>query len=170
MFNCRLNQKYKRALKPKLSEKIKQTIANELGYNTVKEMVDGNFDYINTYVDQILDSRGDYWGDHADNGIAYLQCCGLSELVTGDEIDKDTPLNRYILARKIRYDRQPNSVFIVGLPLEKVGVGSSDYSFKNYRVIRKILLDFGMKQVTPKTYVNVNSNNKLSVLVGQMPR
>ena len=53
--------------------------------------------------------------------------------------------------------------------MRKAGEGTSLYNFKNYKVIRKILLDFGMKQVTPKFYKNINSNNMLSVLVGQCP-
>lgn len=146
MFSCKLNSKYKKALNwVPAKKKVLQTNFDEDDYD------DNNEDHI--------------WVDHNN-----LDCCGISEITIGDVVSRDTPKNRKSLAQNIReINIGDKRTFIIGLPLSKVGGGSSDYNFKNYRVIRKILLDFGMKQITPRTYVNKNSNNRLSVLVGQLP-
>ena len=98
-----------------------------------------------------------------------LQCCGISELITNCVISKDTPENRAILAHKIQRLGSDSRVIITGIPVRQSNGRPSSYNFKNYRVIRNILLDFGMKQVTSKLYKNDNSDNMLSVLVGQLP-
>lgn len=170
-FSCKLNQKYKDALKykPKSDVIDDLKIAKYYGYQSVNQMItSGSGDQPIEWWRTMY--KDDLWTEDDDNYFdgGNMLCCGLNELICGDGIDRDTQENRHKLAVRIQniYNHD-NRVFITGLPISKVGGGDSDYNFKNYRVIRKILLDFGMKQVTPRTYVNANSNNRLAVLVGQ---
>ena len=171
-FNCKLNKKYKLALKYKSQdEKISlATICHYYyGNDNVKLMLTrlSEKEWRKRYEEDIEMEIGEEMEDNYDS----ILCCGISELCTGCAISADNPYNRHMLAKRISQlsGNSDKRIFFTGLPMRKVGEGSSVYNFKNYKVIRKILLDFGMKQVTPKFYKNINSNNMLSVLVGQCP-
>ena len=168
-FSCKLNKKYKDALKWKL-EKIEITdeeLADYYRYKNVKTMLLDN-NNISSWRSMYLKEMSNWEDDEYYSEESTLQCCGINELIVGDTVNKDTPKNRYILAKKIaNLNNDDNRVFFTGLPISKMNNNSSNYNFKNYRVIRKIFLDFGMKQVTPRPYTNNNSQNRLSVLVGQ---
>ena len=170
-FNCKLNQKYKDALKwkPEKKEVSFQTIANYYGY-TPQHMLSINDEqrWRNMYADD--NSEWEQMGYYSEGQTT---CCGIDELnflEAIDKIDKDTPEVRNIVAKVIHScNNDDKRVLFTGLPLKKPRGGDTMYNFKNYAVLRKILLDFGFKQAHKRLYKNNNSENMLSVLVGQMP-
>ena len=170
-FSCKLNKKYRDALKWKPNPSkatTDKTVAKHFGGTSIG-IIAQSYGITTERLHEMYHEDMDSWEDEEDGyNESEMSCCGLDELNVGCKIDKDTPKNRYKLARKInQLFNDDNRVFITGLPVSKSIPGATDYNFKNYRVIRRILMDFGMKQVTPRTYINANSKNRLSVLVGQ---
>ena len=168
-FNCKLNKKYKDALKFTKPPISLQDICNYFKYSSIQQILNLHTEawWRSQYSEKLLED--DEIAAEDEENYQTLQCCGISELITNCVIDKDTPETRAILAHKIQRLGSDSRVIITGIPVRESDRGSSIYNFKNYKVIRNILLDFGMKQVTSKLYKNNNSNNMLSVLVGQLP-
>ena len=176
-ISCKLNKNYFKALnwkelKKEVASRISdEEIAEYYGYESVAQMM-RNWRTIENWRDDYaadtnldLDDDDDAWRERGNS----IQCCGINELITGDSINKDNLKNRHTLASRINsLYNDDKRVFITGLPVSKPSGNGSEYNFKNYKIIRKILLDFGMKQVAP-LYLNSNSQNKLAVLVGQFP-
>lgn len=164
MFSCKLNKNYKQALKNYKVDHKEPTDEEIRSYYNIRPEED-----IKPYHREDYSCEEDDWqDDYIDHNI---DCCGMNELIFGElstKITRDTPTNRSLIARRIAgYNNDDSRILITGLPIKKVGGGLSDYTFKNYRIIRKILLSFGFKQVHSRAYKNANSNNLLSVLVGQ---
>lgn len=170
-FNCKLNSKYKAALNYKEKEEKKKVsirvIANHFGISEQEVKQDEEMWREDYNYEMGVD---DEWGDDSYGGT---MCCGIDELNfenVVEHITKDTPKARHIIAKTIeRCSNNDKRVLFVGLPLKKDGYGHSQYAFKNYGVIRRILMDFGFVQAHKRLYKNANSSNMLSVLVGQFP-
>ncbi len=174
-FDCKLNQNYKDALKYNKEKKIPdETILQYFGYSggipshlTWVTMDGLRQDYLN---DLGLNEWGD--GNGADHST---YCCGIDELnfesLVGRGIFKvnNAAAKRAAASRIKEYANGDRRVLIVGLPLRKSGHEDSQYDFKQYQVLRRILLSFGFVQTHKRPYKNANSDNMLSVLVGQMP-
>ena len=168
-FNCKLNKKYKDALKWKPEKDEERKVS-------LQEIAE----YYGRTVTNILSIHDEYWwrATYRDDNDALqargqTTCCGIDELnflEAINRIDKDTPEVRNIVAKVIHsVNNNDKRVLFTGLPLKKPRGGDTMYNFKNYAVLRKILLDFGFKQAHKRLYKNANSENMLSVLVGQMP-
>ena len=166
-FSCKLNKNYKDALKFKKTKKASD--AEICRYYQIPNINFNNIDW-----------RNEYKGDHDNDVDGYnsyhesqVACCGIDELEFHgiiDQIKKNTPETKYLVAGYIQtYYNNDRRIIFTGLPLKSSDGHNSQYTFKNYRVLQKILLDFGFKQVHPRLYKNTNSRNMLSVLVGQFP-
>lgn len=176
-FDCKLNQNYKAALrwtKPKKKEKTVTLyeITSYFGY-TLGEALDIHPEEVwRRWYEEEQEEDND-WEEEGNYGQGMTNCCGIDELNFLDQIEninKNTPEVRYLVAKVIKScDNDDKRILFVGLPLRKHHGGDTMYNFKNYAVLRKILLDFGFKQAHKRLYKNNNSENMLSVLVGQMP-
>lgn len=172
-FNCKLNKNYKAALRWKQNKK-KVTIQDIADYyETTIEILHEECTDDNYWFTCYAEDHSDWNEDDGYYNRGNVNCCGIDELEfleVIDKIDKDTPEKRYIVAKVIAScDNKDKRVLFTGLPLKKPRGGNTMYNFKNYAVLRKILLDFGFKQAHKRLYKNNNSDNMLSVLVGQFP-
>ena len=178
-FNCKLNKKYKDALKFKVPKKEKPEITRVMlikrySLKTV-EYYEANNELTTLIQDFKREQNGEY-DDDEDDGYASgvsTDCCGIDELVCHSIVNKikeDTPVIRSLVAKHIhKLHNDDKRVIFVGLPIRKAGGGRSEYNFQKYQILRQILLDFGFKQASRRPYKNANSSNMLSVLVGQLP-
>ncbi len=149
-FNCVLNDNYKKAL---------------------------NFTIATSYKDPSNRDEHDPDWFYDDDDYLYegsTQCCGIDELnfqsIIG-AITKVSQTTKHLVAKHIkRYAKDDRRILIVGLPLRSSDGHNSQYDFANYQRLRRILLGFGFKQTHERPYKNTNSNNMLSVLVGQFPK
>ena len=166
-FSCKLNKNYKDALKFK-KKKVKVSDAEICKYYHVPNINYDSIDWRQEYIDD-HDDDDEYHPYHE----SMVACCGIDELEFNgiiDQIKKNTPETKYLVAGYIQtYYNNDRRIIFTGLPLKSSDGHNSQYTFKNYRVLQKILLDFGFKQVHPRLYKNSNSSNMLSVLVGQFP-
>ena len=99
-----------------------------------------------------------------------LRCCGISDLdfqaLSVDRClalnDKDftTAIAKYI-KKGLNRDKR---VYIVGLPLARLGRGRSSYNFKFYNRLLPVLEQFGFTKLTDEAYLNRNSRNFVQVL------
>ena len=163
-FSCVLNQHYKDAL-PKTAQKVSLETLAEYFEVDVSEIRNREEIYLGDYQYYMEDDTCDQYGG--------TNCCGIDELIFEgiiDRVRRNDKVTRQLVANHIRkcYNND-RRVLIVGLPLRKSNGGPSQYTFGNYKVLRKILLKFGFVQTHTRPYKNANSNNMLSVLVGQFP-
>ena len=170
-FDCKLNKSFYDALNTpiKLKKKTELTAAELAAiYLENEEFIQKHLD---EFREMYADDQASGWREDNYYEGSSMSCCGIDELNFQDivhKVTKNTKEVRHMAAMHVnRMNNKDKRVLIVGLPLSKVGGGSSEYEFKNYKVLRKILLGFGFKQTTKKPYKNANSNNMLSVLVGQ---
>ena len=177
-FDCKLNKHYYDALKTLKKGKKPQT-------PTITEMCvslgisQSDFDcepvfWKKQYEFEIEDEAAWEWED-----ISYeranMWCCGINELdftgLLATKFNCSKKEQEHNVAKYIqKMWNKDKRVVIAGLPISKIGGGPSDYDFQQYQKLRRILLKFGFKQVSKRPYKNANSNNMLSVLVGQFAK
>jgi hypothetical protein len=163
LINCKLNNKYKEALKAskKFIKKKTVTLPNPWGAAPYRQSTIW-------YKDKINLGR---WPTYAN--FRRLSCCGIDEGMFGTLMhlyrtkcwhkDFDSFV-AWWLNNKGR-TRQDGRIFITGLPVKVKR--NSGYNQAFYNKLRKTLLSWGCQELTKTPYKNLNSRNYLSVLVGQ---
>jgi hypothetical protein len=164
LINCKLNNKYKEALKAskKFIKKKTVTVPNPWGATPYRQTTIW-------YKDKINLGR---WPTYSN--FRRLSCCGIDEGMFGSLMSlwisskvwhKDfDAFVAWWLNNKGR-TRQDKRIFITGLPVKVKR--SSGYNATFYKKLRATLLSWGCQELTKTPYKNLNSRNYLSVLVGQ---
>lgn len=165
-FNCELNEAWKEALQGKRFYMGKRTVR----YNSYSSYAYERHGLVDRqHKDRVIDTDMDM--DYGPN------CCGITELNftsfyegVWDEYKNDPDWSELVAKYIWNSISKPDDqrILLVGLPVENSNNHESQYNFTFYNKLLKTLLSFGFKQAGHR-YVNKNSKNKLSVLVGQLP-
>lgn len=171
-IKCGLNKNYKEALqlaKSKIKKEVKTSTIIRTNYFTGRPME--------------YPLRNEVWmyGKKKINAVdtplrftfSRLSCCGIDEAIwTGlasqkqlkrwSQQDFNAVVAWYISQSKTRNDKR---VVITGLPMDVRKTSQYDVEF--YKKLKVALLHFGFMEVPATPYLNKNSRNKITVLIGR---